>query len=97
LQSEIELLKNLNVRCLRGVVLSCRAPARPPETRLSRLTARIDASLQHPNIVKYKGYVKSQHYLHIVLECVLPFRRRAVCDRLELLRAHPLTRSASLA
>ena len=27
-------------------------------------------TLQHPNIVKYKGFVKTREFLYIILECV---------------------------
>ena len=29
--------------------------------------------IQHPNIVKYKGFVKTKEYLYIILEYVRPF------------------------
>lgn len=31
----------------------------------------MSSSSQHPNIVKYKGFVKSSTHLHIILECVV--------------------------
>ena len=31
---------------------------------------RISDQSQHPNIVKYKGFVKTREYLYIILECV---------------------------
>jgi len=51
-QSEIDLLKNLNVR------VSIPSP-------LHLLT-----QVQHPNIVKYKGFFKTREFLYIILECV---------------------------
>ena len=54
LQSEIDLLKNLNV---------CSIP--------TLLIVDLIASLQHPNIVKYKGFVKTPEYLYIILEYAL--------------------------
>ncbi|KAG6870833.1 hypothetical protein C0993_004040, partial [Termitomyces sp. T159_Od127] len=42
-----------------------------PKTELGEIMSEIDLlkNLNHPNIVKYKGFVKTREYLYIILEC----------------------------
>ena len=58
-QSEIHLLKNLKVSTVSDL---------QKEREINSLIMRALLFLQHPNIVKYTGFVKTKEFLYIILE-----------------------------
>ena len=43
------------------------------EEEISQLATEVEVlkSVSHPSIVKYEGLVKTEHFLNLILECVV--------------------------